>query len=402
MNNALILTNKKDYNHFKEILSLFENAEEIWLATAFLKSSGQKLLEEAIQRYLSKGGLLKIIAGKHFGLTEPKALYDLYKISYSNNSVSLFLDKATSATRVFHPKLFVFIKDDKATVISGSANITKGGLADNEEISLRVEVPTSSDSFLELKQYFTMLTCKENAEVLNLLSIKRYEKFFRQQQEARKQQKVIPPKASEDFAFDYSKLKEWLKTYDLKEFKKVSEERERDYEEALKLLDEIATNKSLSKKRFEEIIDDLVGKKGQYGLWRSGSLRRLRFKVYRCKNEFVNLVKFIKSNLEKSAGEVFELAKPYVAQVSGARMNYVAEIMMTYAPQRFANLNSNPIKVLDDEAGVYFKSHSSSFNADDYSLYCEVIKEICRELGLKNMLEADSFFNEIYWELKNR
>ncbi len=73
---------------------------------------------------------------------------------------------------------------------------------------------------------------------------------------------------------------------------------------------------------------------------------------------------------------------------------------MTYQPKRFANLNSNPITVLDEEAGVYFKSHSSSFNGNDYEEYCSLINEIAMRLELKNMLEVDSFFNEIVWEIK--
>ena len=70
---------------------------------------------------------------------------------------------------------------------------------------------------------------------------------------------------------------------------------------------------------------------------------------------------------------------------------------MTYQPDRFANLNLNPITVLKEEAGVFYKATSDSFNGDDYEEYCEVINEICQELGLKNMLEADSFINEVYW-----
>jgi hypothetical protein len=73
--------------------------------------------------------------------------------------------------------------------------------------------------------------------------------------------------------------------------------------------------------------------------------------------------------------------------------------MMTFQPERFGNLNGNPIKVLKKEAGVYFKSHSSLYTGDNYQEYCLIIREICNELELKNLLEVDSFFNIIYWKL---
>ena len=126
----------------------------------------------------------------------------------------------------------------------------------------------------------------------------------------------------------------------------------------------------------------------------------MRFKVYECKNEFRDLVTFIKESQNEPASIVFDGAKELVNDVRGASINYVTEIMMTYQPNRFANLNRNPITVLDKEAGVYFKSHSSSFNGEDYQDYCLLIEEICNELDLKNMLEVDSFFNDIYWEIK--
>lgn len=395
-----ILTNDTKKNHLVSLLTLFEDAQEIWLATAFLKNSGLQLIKYSIKNHLKKGGLLKVIAGKHFGLTEPKALLDLYEIASIHKNASFFLDNALSATKVFHPKLFVFINGDNATVVSGSANITSGGMVENEEISLLVNMPVYSDNFTYLKKHFDTITNKKNAEAVNLLAIKRYEAFYNEQKEARKNQKTVPPKSSQEYDFDYSKLKKWLTTYDLKAFKSQVRQRELDYQKAEKLLDDIAT-KPLSQEKFEETIDRLVGKKGQAGLWKSGSLLRLRFKVYKYKQEFIDLVAFIKENRKKTAGEVFENAKKYVNKIEGARMNYVTEIMMTYEPERFANLNSNPITVLDKEAGLYIKSHSNSFNADDYNLYCEIIKEIGNEFDLKNMLEVDSFVNEIYWKLKN-
>lgn len=87
--------------------------------------------------------------------------------------------------------------------------------------------------------------------------------------------------------------------------------------------------------------------------------------------------------------------------ITGVSVNFITEVMISYNPKEFAILNRNPFRVLTEEAGITFKyEHPSSFSGKDYAYYCEIIKEISEELGFSNMLEADSFFNEIYWEIR--
>jgi hypothetical protein len=125
----------------------------------------------------------------------------------------------------------------------------------------------------------------------------------------------------------------------------------------------------------------------------------LRRSVYPYYNEFRDLVRYIRESKTSSATVVFKKAKEKVKKIEGAAVNYIAEIMMTYNPNEFANMNRNPITVLRKEGGVNLKSHSSSFTEVNYAEYCDLVREISEKLGLKNMLEADSFFNEIYWDI---
>lgn len=386
--------------HKNHLLQCFDKAEEVWIATAFLKMSGLDLLLPAIKRHCNAGKQIQIITGQNFGLTEPKALKLLHDFFDHKIHAKLFLDKAEDKQKVFHPKLFLFRHGDKGIIVSGSANITSGGLVSNEEFSVSIEIAVSNPQWKSALDYFDCITGKEKSDLVSKVIIKRYEQFYEEQKKAREKQKVSPDKKSSEYSFDYSKLKERLKKYRNEEYLQNLNERIYDYKVARQLLDEIANTDNLSHSRFKEIIDNLVGKKGASGLWRSGSLYRHRFDVHECQKEFKNLVQTIKDKQMLAASKVFEEGKKLVNSVRGAAINYVAEIMMTYQPGRFANLNSNPIKVLDNEAGVYFKSHSSSFNGDDYEEYCGVVLEICNELHLKDMLEADSFFNDIYWALK--
>ena len=396
----MILSNNAKSNHLSTIIKCFEKSDEVWLASAFLKMSGLKLILPAIKKHIKANKPINIIAGQNFGLTEPEALKIIFYLFKNNINANLFLDKADDKTNVFHPKLFLFKHNSKGFIISGSANITKGGLTTNEEVSLVSKTKTYSKDWKASIKYFKSITAADKANPISLMLIKRYEQFYNDQRSTRKDQKAAPDKREPDYAFDYKKLKKRLKKYRTAQSRADFKQRERNYKEAKKLLNEIADSKRLTQDRFEDIIDLLVGAAGQKALWQSGSLLRLRHDVYDCKNEFRNLVQFIKGNQKALPSKVFVQAKELVQQVNGARVNYVTEIMMTFQPNRYANLNSNPITVLKNEAGIYYKAHSDSFNGQNYQDYCLLIEEICNQLNLKNMLEVDSFFNEIYWLLK--
>nr|WP_315245532.1 phospholipase D-like domain-containing protein [uncultured Flavobacterium sp.] len=400
MGDSIFISNNNDSNHLQYILKNFEEADEIWMATAFLKLSGLNLLLPAITKHVKLNNPIHIIAGQNFALTEPKALRKLFDLSVNYSKTRIYLDKAEGEQTIFHPKLFLFKKASEAIIISGSANITKGGLATNKEASLLIKTNPTTSSWKDTISYFEEMCSIQNAEPLNLMVINRYIDFFNEQKRIRVNQKASPTKKSSDYSFNYDKLKKRMNDDKVENLEEIFSERKKDYKNAQILLNEIVDSKGLTQYRFEEIIDLLVGKKGQSALWKSGSLFRHRKKVYNCKKEFIRLVKFTKDNQNSSSRLVFEGAKELVKDVNGARINYVTEIMMTYQPERFSNLNSNPITVLKEEAGVYFKSHSASYNGEDYHEYCLIIKEISSELGLNNMLEADSFFNEIYWKLK--
>lgn len=400
MDKTQLIYNSDTTNHLKILLKYFAEADEIWLATAFLKMSGLNLLLASIKKHLNANKSITIIVGQNFGLTEPKALRTIFNLFENKINGCIYLDNAKDKTSVFHPKLFLIRNNKTGFIISGSANITKGGLTSNQEVSLLCETKTSENNWKQSQLYFQDITSIDNANPLNLLLLKRYEDYYKNQLKARKNQKAVPDKRDSEYSFDYNKLKKRLKKYRTSQSKADFKQREKDYKKAKLFLNEISDSGRLTQNRFEEIIDSLVGAAGQQALWKSGSLFRNRFMVYECKNEFRELIRFIKSHKNNPTNQVFSGAKELVGRVKGAGINYITEIMMTYQPDRFANLNDNPITVLDKEAGVYYKSNSSSFNGEDYQEYCLLIKEISENLELKNMLEVDSFFNEIYWLLK--
>lgn len=390
----------KTINHLSTIIDNLKESEEAYFAVAFLKTSGLKSLLNPIKDFLKAGGKLFIITGQNFALTEPKALHEIRTLFEKYPTSKLFLAKANSVDSVFHPKLYLFKSKNDCSVISGSANVTHGGLVENRETSIIVKCNTNETIWIDSKSYFDELLTHDNSDEASLLVIKQYETYFEQQKQYNKKAKPIPTKTKSQLAFDYNNLTKHFKKFNNSERQQNFKEKLGNYKKAKDILDQIADNERITQKQFEPLLDILVGSKDEDNLWHSGSLFRLRRSVYPYFKKFRELVRYIRDNKNQSAEIVFESAKEKVKMIEGAAENYITEIMMTYNNMDFANMNKNPLTVLRKEGGVNIKASSSSYSGSDYKEYCNLIKEISLKLGLQNMLEADSFFNEIYWKIK--
>jgi hypothetical protein len=171
------------------------------------------------------------------------------------------------------------------------------------------------------------------------------------------------------------------------------------YLEARKILETVRT-KRLSPHQFQTLLEDLVGKEGELGYWYSNGMFRHKGSIYKQQEDFRELVATIKKNINKLPATIYHQAKQVADRIKGVGPNFIGEIMMTYAPERLANINRNPITVLRLEGKVDIKGRSQSFKGKDYQEYNGIVKEIGDQLGLKDMLETDYFFNEIYQQIK--
>lgn len=298
----------------------------------------------------------------------------------------------------FHPKIYLgeCIKRVKLTI--GSANLTDGGLIDNKECSLTIDVLKSAAIFVEIESFLNHLS--SGSQKSTLLGILQYQTQYNHQNSLRKKLEKLSP--NKNIAFDYDTLKSWLIDYRAEnDVNEIFVRKSRHYDEAKVILDTIADEKNLTTRRFIPLFEKLVGSKTQNALWHSGSIFRMKSKVFNHPKHFQYLVRYIRANKSKSPSKVFEGAKQRVDIIEGSGINTVTEIMMTYNRRQFANLNKNPITVLKEEGGVALKAHRNSFTGKDYEVYCNLVTEISYQLGLRNMLEADSFFNDIYWQIEH-
>lgn len=66
-------------------------------------------------------------------------------------------------SRALHTKIYYFASGDAYTAVIGSANITKGGLRANEELSVTMRGTRGDSLFLDLQQYLATLAAMKFA-----------------------------------------------------------------------------------------------------------------------------------------------------------------------------------------------------------------------------------------------
>jgi HKD family nuclease len=383
-----LITNSGTSSHLKALEAILKDADEVCISVAFLKMSGVSKLE----RYFKKKIKFSIITGANFGITEPEALRLL--LAYSERyHVQGYLNNLKSKVN-FHPKMYLVRSGTIGHIIIGSANLTSGGLETNAEVSLHHRCSVSDPVWLSASRHFDTCILPQHADLLNERIISIYRKFHKKQKAAAKDVEQFPDVADNLF-YDFEQLKSRYDALDKTSLEKEYKEKADHYKEALRILDRIA-GKPHSPKEFQAMLEDLVGKAKVPGLWYSNGMYRHKGAIFKQQEAFRKLIKSIKSNIKLSPALVYAEAKLITDQIKGAGPNFIGEIMMTYAPDKLANINRNPITVLTRDANADLKDHSRRYTGIDYEQYNDIVKEIYLKLGLKDMLQADSFFNRIY------
>lgn len=125
-----------------------DDRDSLWLAVAWAKSSGVRRLELAIHEFRNRGARTEAIIGVDEGGATEEGLRLAMELF---ESAFVFHDPGT---RTFHPKFYV-------VEVVGSRNATKGGLYQNFEVAVVIELDfavAGDCSFLdEVRRYFDAL-----------------------------------------------------------------------------------------------------------------------------------------------------------------------------------------------------------------------------------------------------
>ncbi|KQC09237.1 MAG: hypothetical protein APR54_13010, partial [Candidatus Cloacimonas sp. SDB] len=376
----------------------------IIISVGFLKQSGFKNIEKNLMEFCKKStNVVHFYIGTGYGETDPKTLKNLFNLIKSNKENKLIL--CTPEAGIFHPKIYLFMDNSKVTLIVGSANLTEAGWIVNDEVSLKVVTDKNSKLYMKFYDYFKDLYKKYYTDdILELINKYKSDLDSHKKKHKRTPKFIFRRNDKLLKELDLPRLMKYFETY------KKSEEfidpyfREKQYRKALENLEIIAGKDNLSKTEFHDLFGPLVGHNQYTKLWHSGGLHRRTYSTLNYIPAFRQLVRKIKKIKEKPIEQVYDESITFLNskrennEIYGIGENIITEILMSYDFYKFANLNKNPISVLND-FGKRFKA-PQSFTGRDYKYYVDTLSSIKEKLKVNSFLEIDSFFNYIYWILK--
>ncbi len=115
------------------------SASSFTFSVAFVSAGGIALLKQALVDFVGVG---EIITSDYLGFNSPHAFAELLALrELPHSTIDIRLHEAGA----FHPKGYVFRREDGVTAILGSSNLTEAALISNHEWNIRVSAATESD-----------------------------------------------------------------------------------------------------------------------------------------------------------------------------------------------------------------------------------------------------------------
>ena len=118
-------------------------------AVAWVRRTGIRHLEPSLRSFLRSGGVLRGIVGVDLENTSHEGLQDLLGICADGDGQVFVYHNESIVT--FHPKVYLFSNDTRASLIVGSNNLTEAGLYLNTEVGLQVEAPIADPVIVDAK-----------------------------------------------------------------------------------------------------------------------------------------------------------------------------------------------------------------------------------------------------------
>ncbi|MEQ4519554.1 DUF3427 domain-containing protein [Pseudarthrobacter sp. B907] len=143
---ALLTNSKDDPNLAAELRTEIESANTVDLLCAFVRWTGLRLLEPALQQLKERGARLRVITTTYMGATERRAIDELV----NRYGAEVKINYETQATRL-HAKAWLFRRNSGFdTAYVGSSNLSQAALLDGLEWNVRlssVGTPTLLQKF---------------------------------------------------------------------------------------------------------------------------------------------------------------------------------------------------------------------------------------------------------------
>ncbi len=151
----LLQTNSGKRKHVHVLSELIKKSEVSILCSGWIKLPGLADLLPSIDAALANGAAIMVYSNLKETL-EGVAPALAARTGLTHRMVG-------PGSRALHTKIYYFESGDEYTAVIGSANITKGGLSTNEELSVTMRGTRDDSLFRELQQYLATLAAMKFA-----------------------------------------------------------------------------------------------------------------------------------------------------------------------------------------------------------------------------------------------
>ena len=393
-----IISNEAHRNHRQLLQSWLDGSLDAFVAVAFLKHSGLRSIKTHLEAFLQRGGTIRLMVGTDFFLTEAQALNDLDRLAKNYPKLEWRLvEQSNSST--FHPKYYRFQDTANVWLMTGSANLTGGGLESNIEVSAIIEDSTNGPLVRETSKIESGLWNNPRVVVPTEEWMGRY---AAQSETARKRMKAAEAELQRELD-ELPKLEGQHLANELEAYRANAKQqadlarRKANYQTALHLINsELLNDAKPTEKQFEAVYQRLVGQSGGDKLWHSGSVYRSKTTVLLQWQEVVAMVRDIATNLKRPPEEMYALGLKWTEQIEGVGPNIFTEFCHTLARARYSPLNNNPVTSLRWLQVDQFP-YPSGFKPDDYGRFCRCLDRLKNRCRFADFGETDHFLNFVYW-----
>ncbi len=153
------ITTGGDDPFLPSLLAAINHANEIAITTAFIRMTGVRLIQGALEDALSRKARVRILTGDYLGITDPSALRYFMLLQEQGAEVKVFESGGKTS---FHMKAYLFTRTNEGVLeegcaFVGSSNISHVALRDGLEWNLRVDWAEDMQRFQKIVDEYEAL-----------------------------------------------------------------------------------------------------------------------------------------------------------------------------------------------------------------------------------------------------
>lgn len=352
----------------ENIIFELKTAEEIWIAVALINYQGLKFILDNVNPNCKQNYLIGIDLP-----TEPKALYELYKLKLKSNlKVKIYSEK-----EYFHPKLYLIQKGENFKGFVGSANCTIGGLNNNIELSIKLD---DNENCKDLQSWFEKLYKISNPLTQKFIKsyTSKYEERIKREKEELKLVIKEKKELNEEITATFLEKEEFIST--LKRYRKLKNHYE-VLNERKESVEELRS--SLDYPNFEDVnVDDF------FSIWALGHIIALP------KPTIKREIKKFKKLLKMLCDESIDISERYNnalfgnLKIRGINEGLISKILTLHKPELYYVKNNKTEKALK-KFGIEIPRGMAK--GDKYKITCNILRQICEETKIENLAVLDYY-----------